>query len=394
MSKLDKVWPAVALAVEQAVEQVLCAGRQSEDLAVSMPRQYPKWGSRDRKFFAGSLFDILRYWVRYARLAGGDPGRPEHDLIRKALYLLWLNQGKDISALPPLPEMPVVDEATLSDAERAGFPQSLWQRLQTDCADLPDDLMMVFNQPAAFCLRVNSLKCSVRKMEEILRAENIAYSLIADTPGAIVLTAHQNLRDREWMQNGWVEVQDVSSQQLGHFIQPREGSRILDACAGTGGKSLHLASLTSNRASIFASDVYPAKLDILERRAKRAGASSIRRYNAADMPGILFDTILIDAPCSGSGTLRRKAEAKWRLTDAVIEEKIITQRNIVKAQLARLAPGGEIIYATCSIFQSENQHQVACFQQEYGLSLQEEKVISPLTGFDGFYMARLSRKAE
>lgn len=392
MSKHDKVWPAVALEVEKAVEQVLCSGRQSEDLAVSVPRQHPKWGSRDRKLFVGSLFDILRYWVRYTRLVGGNPDNPESSLIRQALYSLWLSQGKDISALPPLPDTSFIDEASLSDAVRAGFPESLWQRMHTDCLDSPDDLMRVLNEPAPFCLRVNSLKCSLRKMEEILRAEGIAYTLIADVPGAIILTAHQNLRDREWMQNGWVEVQDVSSQQLGHFIRPREGSRILDACAGTGGKSLHLAALTTNRAVIFASDVYPAKLDILERRAKRAGAQSIRRYNPADMPGVLFDTILIDAPCSGSGTLRRKAEAKWRMTNEVIEEKIATQRLIVKEQMSHLAPAGEIIYATCSIFQSENQLQVAYFEQEYGLLLQEEKVISPLTGFDGFYMARLTRK--
>lgn len=393
MTKLDKVWPAVALAVEESVEQVLCGQRQSEDLAVSVPKLHRKWGARDRRFFITSLFDLLRYWIRFVRLVDGDYSATDRMLIRKALYAMWYSQGKDLALLPGGPEFSVQRDAEMPNDAWESFPDELAQMLREEYADTADEIMRVMNEPAKLCLRVNLLKTSVRKMEEILRQADISFTTLDDVPGAIILDKHRNLRDYEWMQKGWVEVQDVSSQRLGHFIRPREGSRILDACAGTGGKSLHLASLTANRAAIFATDIYPAKLDMLDRRVKRDGATSVRRLPPDDLhhPG-KFDLILLDVPCTGSGTLRHKPEAKLRLNRQVVEQKIELQRLIVNDNIPRLADGGEIIYSTCSIFHAENRGQVDFFINKYGLKLLDESVISPLQGFDGFYMARLGRE--
>lgn len=196
-------------------------------------------------------------------------------------------------------------------------------------------------------------------------------------------------------------MQDYSSQLVAPLLAPQPGMRVVDACAGGGGKTLHLASLMENKGSIIALDTQAWKLDELRLRARRAGATNIetraiesrktikRLYGSADR-------LLLDVPCSGIGILRRNPDAKWKLQPEQIDKLRATQQEILQAYAPITKPGGRMVYATCSILPSENQDQVEKFlNSEAGKSfklLEERRILPQDDGFDGFYMALLSRE--
>ena len=181
------------------------------------------------------------------------------------------------------------------------------------------------------------------------------------------------------------------------FSAATAGMKVLDACAGAGGKTLHLAAQLNNAGELRALDVAASKLDELGRRAARAGADvEVALANEKSLKQLRgwADRLILDMPCSGSGTLRRQPDLKWRLSPEWLERLRATQRQILTDYRELVAEGGEIIYATCSILPSENREQIAWFVQNFGVwEVREERVVSTTrTGFDGFYMARLGRR--
>ena len=201
----------------------------------------------------------------------------------------------------------------------------------------------------------------------------------------------------ELYKNGLFEIQDAASQMVAPFAGVVAGMKVLDACAGAGGKTLHLAACMKNAGELRALDVSSAKLAELERRAARAGAKvQVALANAKSLKQLQgwADRLILDMPCSGTGTLRRQPDLKWRLSLDWLEKLRATQREILTNYQTLVAPQGEIIYATCSILPSENGEQIAWFTGEFpDWELREERIVSTAqTGFDGFYMARLVRK--
>ena len=176
--------------------------------------------------------------------------------------------------------------------------------------------------------------------------------------------------------------------------------RVVDACAGAGGKTLHIASLMENKGQIIAMDIYGNKLHELKRRAKRNGAHNIetRVIDSTKVIKKLYDKadrVLIDSPCSGLGVLRRNPDAKWKLQPDFLDNIRKTQQDIIQQYSKMVKPKGKLVYATCSVLPSENQNQVKEFlKSEAGSGftlLKEKKVLSHKSGFDGFYMALLER---
>jgi 16S rRNA (cytosine967-C5)-methyltransferase len=177
--------------------------------------------------------------------------------------------------------------------------------------------------------------------------------------------------------------------------------RVIDSCAGAGGKSLHLSALMENKGQLLALDIYPGKLNELKKRAKRAGAFNIETRLISSSKVIkrlsnTADRVLIDAPCTGLGVLRRNPDAKWKLQPDFVAEVCQTQQELLTSYSRMLKPGGQMVYATCSILPLENEKQVSAFlKSEPGrdFQLQEEQHVFPSReGFDGFYMARLERR--
>jgi 16S rRNA (cytosine967-C5)-methyltransferase len=196
------------------------------------------------------------------------------------------------------------------------------------------------------------------------------------------------------------EVQDASSQLVAAYLDVQPGMKVVDTCAGAGGKTLHLASLMENKGQLIAMDIYESKLKKLKIRARRNGAHNIdtkvidstkpikKLYNKADR-------VLIDAPCSGIGVLRRNPDSKWKLQPEFLDEIRKTQQEILVQYSKMVKPGGKLVYATCSVLPSENQDQVKTFLKsntEFTF-VSDQKILASESGYDGFYMALLERIA-
>ncbi|MEM8868709.1 MAG: RsmB/NOP family class I SAM-dependent RNA methyltransferase, partial [Verrucomicrobiota bacterium] len=201
------------------------------------------------------------------------------------------------------------------------------------------------------------------------------------------------------LKEGLVEIQDAGSQMIAPQLDPKAGEFIIDTCAGAGGKTLHLAALIQNQGRILATDVSKRKLQELERRAKRAEATCIEtRLIDAEMVAQFegqADKLLIDAPCSGLGTLKRQPDLKWRLSQEQLTEVQQTQAELLQSYTRMLKPGGRLVYATCSVLPSENQMQVAPLIQSGDYTLHAEQILSPAKfHFDGFYTAALIKRPQ
>ena len=262
------------------------------------------------------------------------------------------------------------------------------------------------NQQAAVVLRVNTLKIDKEALRAQLAKEGYETELLEGYPDALQLKKRANVFLSEAFKQGLFELQDASSQRVAPLLlgawNPSQGSlKVADCCAGAGGKTLHLAALMGGKGKIVAMDIYPQKLDELSRRAKRNGAYNIeaRLIEAKYLKRQrgTFDRVLIDAPCSGLGVLRRNPDTKWKLTPEFLQEIRQTQAQLLAQYSLLVKEGGSLVYATCSILPSENEQQVQHFlASEAGkrFTLVEQHKISATQGYDGFYMAALRVKNE
>ena len=213
----------------------------------------------------------------------------------------------------------------------------------------------------------------------------------------LILSKRRNLKNSDLFKNGFFEVQDYSSQQVSDFLEVEAGMTVIDACCGAGGKTLHIADLIKNKGQLIALDVNQNKQRELTKRAKRAGINV--RIETIESPDFIkkyhqkADRLLLDAPCSGLGVLRRNPDAKWKLTPDFIKKIQNIQREILLNYSEMVKVGGKMVYATCSILPSENEAQVQWFLEKNNhFKLKKEKSILPQDeGFDGFYMALMER---
>lgn len=259
--------------------------------------------------------------------------------------------------------------------------------------------MVALNEQAPTVLRTNSLKTTPRELIADLNDENVEAFTIKNYPDAVQLAEKKNVFLTSAFKDGLFEVQDASSQKIGELLDVKEGMRVVDACAGAGGKTLHLAALMKNKGQIIALDIYNWKLTELKRRAKRAGAHNIEARLITDNKVIKrlhekADRLLIDAPCSGLGVLKRNPDSKWKIDQDFIDRIKEEQQQILQDYSKILKKGGQMIYATCSILPSENNEQVKTFlSNNPDFSLIKDEKIMPSEGYDGFYMALIKRNA-
>jgi 16S rRNA (cytosine967-C5)-methyltransferase len=197
--------------------------------------------------------------------------------------------------------------------------------------------------------------------------------------------------------DGIFEVQDASSQLVAYFLDVKPGMHVIDACAGAGGKTLHLSSLMQSKGRIISMDTEAWKLDELKKRAKRSGAQNIetRVIDSITISKLKnsADRVLLDVPCSGLGVIKRNPDAKWKLKSEFINNIIQTQQQILGEYSQMVKHGGYLVYATCSILPSENNQQVELFlKNNSNFELIKQEVVSPFSsGFDGFFMALLKK---
>jgi len=254
------------------------------------------------------------------------------------------------------------------------------------------------NEEAKVVLRVNTLKISRKELQKQLDAEEIATDAPPQFPDALLLAERQNIFTRQQFKDGLFEVQDAGSQLIAPFLKVEPGMRVIDACAGGGGKTLHLAALMQNKGRIIAMDTEGWKLDELKKRARRAGAGNIEPRVIESSKTIKrlensADRLLLDVPCSGLGVIKRNPDAKWKLSLDFIERVKELQQHILENYTTMVKPGGLVVYSTCSLLPSENEKQVQAFleSKKDSFELLDQKWILPSEGYDGFYIALIKR---
>tara|TARA_Y100001968_G_scaffold314963_2_gene341026 strand:- start:23766 stop:25100 length:1335 start_codon:yes stop_codon:yes gene_type:complete len=262
-----------------------------------------------------------------------------------------------------------------------------------------EEIAKASNKIPVFDLRVNRLKTSPEIILKQFKKVGIGVDIIDDFPDALQLKA--GLGDlRKWpgYELGHWCIQDRSSQWVAPLLDPQQGDRVLDACSAPGTKATHIAELIANKGEVWAVDRSPSRLKLVSENAARLGAESIKVL-AADSRKLLdikpewkgfFQRILVDAPCSGLGTLARNPDARWRMTPRKIEDLVTLQRQLLEGVLPLLSPGGRIVYSTCTIHPDENYRQVEEFARDnLRVRLKYQQQILPNIGKsgDGFYAA-------
>lgn len=380
-------------AVVRALSEIFGEGHHADKVIERVLREDPRRGARDRRFIAETTYDIIRWKRLFETAAGSDDPRMLVGvwLIRQDIPLTGL------SLFAALDEARVrrVLQSGLSRAVRESIPDWLDETGNRELGDIWPGELEALNQPAPAVLRANRLRISPRELIAILHEENVEAQELSGFPDALKLNRRMNVFRTKAFADGLFEMQDSGSQQIAPFLLPKPGMRIVDACAGAGGKTLHLAALMGNTGRIIALDTAEFKLQELRKRARRAGASTIETRLIEDNRTIkrlagTADAVLLDVPCSGLGVLRRNPDAKWKLTAEGLETTRALQQDIIMRYSAMVKTGGLLVYATCSILPSENREQVNRFlQSNPAFGLEAERSLMPSGGTDGFYMARM-----
>jgi 16S rRNA (cytosine967-C5)-methyltransferase len=393
-------------ATVDALHQIFNDGKYADQAIQKILKRDARWGSRDRGFIAETTYDIVRYKRLYATIANVNAPYKAADLWR--LTAVWIVlKGYDVPAWEEYYNTPVrrikgkFDELSQIRKYRESIPDWLDD---LGVNELGEELwtkeLGALNKQADVVLRTNTLQIDRKTLQEKLLAEEIATTTDDRFPEALILKERANVFQTDLFQKGYFEVQDAGSQTIARFLGVDPGLRVMDSCAGAGGKSLHLAALMENKGQIIATDIYKGKLYELKRRARRAGAHNIESRHIDSTKVIKkldgkIDRLLIDAPCSGLGVLRRNPDAKWKLEPKFLETIRTTQQEILRSYSRVLKSEGEMVYATCSILPSENEKLVESFlSSEPGKNfelVETQSLLASRDGFDGFYMARLKK---
>jgi 16S rRNA (cytosine967-C5)-methyltransferase len=382
-------------------------GEYADKVVARALKKDKRWGSTDRKFVAETIYEIVRWKRLYTEIADvREPfDRPELWRIFAVWAVLRGYPIPDWKQLEGTPERKIkgrFDELSKIRAVKESIPD--WMDA-LGVKELGEKVwateIAAQNQPAKVILRVNTLNTTKEKLRSILMDLDIETEFLKDQPDALVLKERANVFLTDAFKQGLFEVQDANSQLVAAFLDVQPGMRVVDTCAGAGGKTLHLASLMQNKGQLIAMDLYESKLKQLKLRAKRNGAFNIE-YKIIDSTKVIkklaekADRVLIDAPCSGLGVLKRNPDAKWKLQPEFIDNIKKVQSEVLESYSRIVKPGGKLVYATCSILPSENQEQVSRFlSTETGkdfILVEDRKILASESGFDGFYMALLERK--
>ncbi|MGJ8685098.1 MAG: RsmB/NOP family class I SAM-dependent RNA methyltransferase [Nonlabens sp.] len=393
-------------ATVDALHNTFNDGKYADQAIQKILKRDTRWGSRDRGFIAETTYDIVRYKRLYAEIANvREPFKPV-DLWRMTAVWIVL-KGHSVPAWEEYyntPERRIkgrFDELSKKRVFRESLPDWMDELALKELGGIWEKEAAALNKQASVVLRANSLKTTPKELKEKLLAEEIGVEQQERFGDALILKERSNVFLTQAFKDGLFEVQDAGSQLIAPFLQVEPGMRVMDACAGAGGKSLHLAALMENKGQVIATDIYQSKLNELKRRARRAGAHNIET-RLIDSTKVIkklagkIDRLLIDAPCSGLGVLRRNPDAKWKMQPEFIEEIKETQQDILQRYSTVVKPDGMMVYATCSILPSENENQVQTFlSSEAGATfelVEEQSLLSHRDGFDGFYMALMKKK--
>lgn len=398
-----KVHRILVEAVISALEQIFIEGRYADKVIERILKSNAKWGARDRAYIAENTYEIVRWW----RLINFVGDNNEANINKGSLWHLFgvwqVLKGAEYPAWTEFKNVkPSLIFKRKLDAQKdipiaQSIPDWLNEFGKDQLGESWVDEITALNKPAALIIRVNTLKTTRQKLLQELSKLDIKAEPLTDYPDAIKLFKRTNLFANPLFKAGLFEVQDASSQKVASFLDVKPGMHVIDACAGAGGKTLHLSALMESKGRIVSLDTELWKLEELRKRAKRAGAQNIEtrliENNTINKLKNSADRVLLDVPCSGLGVIKRNPDAKWKLKPEFIDNIRTTQQKILTEYADMVKLGGQIVYATCSILPIENTQQVETFlQHNASFEMVKQEIISPnQSGFDGFYMALLKK---
>ena len=392
--------------VIDSIRDVFNEGVYADKAVEKALKRDKRWGSRDRKFVAETIYEIVRWKRLYAEIAEVKEPFDRNNLWR--LFSVWcVLKGialPDWNQIEPTPSRRIkgkFDELSKIRKFRESIPDWIDE---VAVSELGEELwtkeLAALNKQAEVILRTNTLNTTKEELQKELQDESIFTEFIPNHSDALRLVERANVFRTEVFKKGYFEVQDASSQLVAEYLDVAPGMKVIDTCAGAGGKTLHLASFMKNKGQIIAMDIYESKLKKLKIRARRNKVHNIdtrvidstkpikKLYNKADR-------VLIDAPCSGIGVLRRNPDSKWKLQPEFLDNIKKVQQDILQKYSKMVKSGGKLVYATCSVLPSENQNQITEFlASESGKDfklIKDNKVFAHTSGFDGFYMALLEK---
>ncbi len=387
-----------------AFRECVHQGRFANAVLQKKLSQNRQWDPELRSLFAESLYFIIRHYTRLLHACGMSADDDAHSALRLVLGALRLQR---LSIPSSLQSMLRSDTEQLrqrwQDAENTrtlaySIPEWLDEMGSEIWSSEWPTLLAALQEEPKVCIRCNELKITPAELRLRLELLQVKMQSSPLRPEAIIFLRFLNVFSLNEFRDGLFEVQDAGSQCIAPFCDVSEGMRVIDACAGSGGKSLHLAALMHNTGRIISMDTEEWKLTELSKRARRDGVSIIetRHISSTKVLKRLHDSadrVLLDVPCSGLGVLRRNPDTKWHVQKADIDRFVSLQRDILDRYSLMVRPGGKVIYATCSILPQECEKQVQWFLSTHpGWELEEQRQLLPhVDQCDGFFMARLRR---
>jgi 16S rRNA (cytosine967-C5)-methyltransferase len=394
----DHKGPGSMALLRDALELYYTKGYNADRSLNEIFRQHRLRDERMRADLANRLYGIIRF-RRPIVTAIGDERISSIDDIKllvdtlnkwKKIYKGEQPSGKEDGVMQKLKKysrLRIMRESMPDILDKEGVKQLGEEKWTEVAAQLNRD-------PHLF-IRVNTIKAQKQQVKQLLEEGGIKFSDVDGGEEALMAEKFGNVFASDAFHKGYFEVQDISSQRVAHFLDVKPGMRVLDACAGNGGKTLHLAALMKNKGKIIAMDVSQRKLDELRSRCTRNGIDIVETMLVK--PGIdlsalknSFDRVLIDAPCSGTGVIRRNPDIKWRLDEQYLDELQTQQQQILETYSALTNSKGKVVYASCSILPSEGEMQAKKFADREKWSIEEELRLDPSFG-DGFFMARMKK---
>jgi 16S rRNA (cytosine967-C5)-methyltransferase len=398
--------PVARISAAIEILDAVMDGESAERVLTSWARGHRYAGSKDRAAIRDHVFDALRCLRSYSWLGGAggrtsDAADGPRPTGRKLMIGMLRDAGVDLDTMflearfAPAPlsedEMDLPELAQAPRAVRLDCPDWVLPLYDAVLGDDTDAVLNTSRRRASVFLRVNTGKASLAEAQQALLADSIETESHPLSPTALKVTvgARGVARSQAYL-TGLVELQDAGSQAIIDALPLKDGMTVLDYCAGGGGKALAMAALADM--NVTAHDIDPARMQDIAPRASRAGAK-ITTARLADLDAS-YDLVLCDAPCSGSGSWARAPQAKWLLQDSRLESLTNLQAQILDDVSPRVAVGGVLAYATCSLFDAENKAQTAAFVARHPeFNLQSDRLITPLEGGDGFYVAVLIKTA-
>lgn len=413
--------PVAMIAIE-ALNQVMLEGRYADKVIERAFKNEKKMGARDRRLFAEIVYDLVRWWRKSAAAFGWkEDARPQKADLWKWLAVLIVEKNLKETGEPSLPNWPEFERLSadkiahrLSEidptSDRAIFesiPDWMDELGEKELGRRWPAILHSLNLPAPVFIRANTLKCTRDELAKRLRQEDDIVTHPAEqTTNGLMLAERKNVFVTKAFKEGWFEVQDGASQQVAEMLGAEPGERIIDACAGAGGKTLAIGAMMKNKGKLIALDVHEGKLQELKKRVARSGIDTceVRLIDSQKVIKRLegtADRVLLDVPCSGMGVLRRNPDAKWKLAPEEIENLRELQARILDEYAPMVKPGGILLYATCSILPSENHQQIEKFLRRRANDkspgaakfelLRDREFLPGVNRYDGFYAAVMRR---